>query len=83
MRKDNNTMSNDKDDNIIIDEDYVIVEDNIKIEDIKDNVIVNGININLQKKRENSKKIISFIFGRKFLTFFLQKYIISVIATIL
>ncbi|GBB95838.1 hypothetical protein RclHR1_26230002 [Rhizophagus clarus] len=56
MRKDNNAMVNNNEDNIIIEnEDDVIVEDNVMVEDVKDNVI----NINLQKKkRKRSKKII-------------------------
>ncbi|GBC04376.1 hypothetical protein RclHR1_05650004 [Rhizophagus clarus] len=56
MRKDNNAMVNDNEDDIIIeDEDDVIVEDNVIVEDVEDNVI----NINLQKKkRKRSKKII-------------------------
>ncbi|GBC09810.1 hypothetical protein RclHR1_09120007 [Rhizophagus clarus] len=52
MRKDNNAMVNDNEDDIIIEnEDDVIVEDNVMVEDVEDNVI----NINLQKKKRKRK----------------------------
>ncbi|CAB4374643.1 unnamed protein product [Rhizophagus irregularis] len=66
MRKDNDAIVDDKKDDIIIEgEDDVIVDDDVMVEDIEDvedvedNVIVDDIDINLQKrKRKRSKKII-------------------------
>ncbi|CAB5196746.1 unnamed protein product [Rhizophagus irregularis] len=66
MRKDNDAIVDDKKDDIIIEgEDDIIVDDDVMVEDIEDvedvedNVIVDDIDINLQKrKRKRSKKII-------------------------
>ncbi|CAB4378488.1 unnamed protein product [Rhizophagus irregularis] len=65
MRKDNDAIVDDKKDDIIIEgeddivDDDVMVEDIEDVEDVEDNVIVDDIDINLQKrKRKRSKKII-------------------------